>query len=758
MIPGVTPGATFPLSTLPSEYDESIPNPLRELLALSQVDRQYLLIATPIDPATGNEATVRISSAGYASMPDDEGGVVHFPVGLISPYNVRVSLVSGGRFTGAVAIPAFGDITIANPADSSGAGRFDSILGYSWEGAPIEVYLGRKQYMGPALATFGRIFRGRCASISHDLDTISLEIRDLARALDRPVTTAIYRGFTAALRFGSSDSVTLGSAPPELNLTGNFTFEVWFRLRSLPGATRFITGWSGGGSAYPFRILISSTGTVVFQHHDGTTFTGTATTATLAAGGKYHLAVSVSGGNVSVHILTDVTGTTTTEVLVLADATRAANVGGGITLGGGTGPVDIDAWEYRFWGSALSLETIASQRDRRLEGDEAGLLAYYKADTGTGSTLFDEGPNGINGTISGATWVGSLEGGADLAGRNVPRVWGSRRQLPAHLVDSQRLVYQVARGPVESIDPYEQGLSGHWTYDGDSSDIYSTTPAAGHYSTDLSRGLFRLGGPAAGTMTADVEGNNSGGYVETTADIIERIVTEDVGLSTNDYDQASFIALNTANPSIVGSYSGLDAARIDDLLTELMSGVGGWWAYTREGLLQLKLRELPTVADAAFTRREIKEGGLRRLGSVPPVTRITMAYRPYGVTQRPDTLSTSLSDSVKADLGKAARFAATQLVPSDSPDSEPAQRASLFDSEKAALTEADRQFAMDVERQEIWEVPLTEGLFQYWLGTPAEIDIARFGLADPAPVWAVVGVTEDAATDQISLTVWGVKQ
>jgi hypothetical protein len=754
MIPGVTPGATYPLSTLPAEYDESVPNPLRELLALSQVDRQYLLIARPKDPATGNEVTVRISSAGYASMPGDVDGVVHFPVGLVSPYNVRVSLVSGGRFTGSVAIPAFGDITIANPKDASGSGRFDSILGYSWEGAPIEIYLGRKRYMGPEFSTFGRIFRGRAASISHDFDAISISIRDLAKAFDRKVTTRTYRGFTAAVRFDSTDSISLGS-PASLNSLNSLTFEFWIRLAALPPANRFICGWVGS-APYPYRFLVTPTGALQ-MHRNGGSFTAGETTTTLSAGKLYHVAYSFNDTALSVHIYDDATGETTTESFTLTSfsgPTSAAT----LTFGGGTGPVNADFWEYRFWSSALTADQIAARRDRRLEGTEAGLLAYYPADTGTGSTLFDEGPSGINGTISGTTWVGSLEGGPELAGRSRPRVWGMRRQLPAHLVDAQRLVYQVNDGPTESIEPFEQGLSGVWTYDGDSADIYGTTPAAGHYSTDLSRGLFRLGSSSGKTITADVEGDNVGGYVETTADIIERIVTTEGALTGDDYDLGSFSALNTANASVAGAYSGLEAAKLSDLLTELMAGVGGWWAFSREGVLELGIRSLPSVADVRLTRREIREGSLRRSTSVAPVTRVTMSYRPYAVTQRPDNLNTSLTDAQKADLGKAVRLVQTHLVPSDSPDSEPVERETQFDDEKAAQIEADRQFAMDVQRQEVWEVHLTEGLFQYWIGTPVEVIADRFDLSDPdAPVWLVVGLTEDAATDQISITLWGVK-
>ena len=42
--------------------------------------------------------------------------------------------------------------------------------------------------------------------------------------------------------------------------------------------------------------------------------------------------------------------------------------------------------------------------NQSLNGDEPGLVGYWKIDEGSGTTTADETSNGNNGTISGAIW------------------------------------------------------------------------------------------------------------------------------------------------------------------------------------------------------------------------------------------------------------------------------------------------------------------------------------------------------------------
>jgi hypothetical protein len=61
--------------------------------------------------------------------------------------------------------------------------------------------------------------------------------------------------------------------------------------------------------------------------------------------------------------------------------------------------------EIRLWSDERDEAEIRGNMHRELLGNEAGLVAYYKLDTGTGTTAFDSGPGGYNGTLTGVpTW------------------------------------------------------------------------------------------------------------------------------------------------------------------------------------------------------------------------------------------------------------------------------------------------------------------------------------------------------------------
>jgi hypothetical protein len=61
--------------------------------------------------------------------------------------------------------------------------------------------------------------------------------------------------------------------------------------------------------------------------------------------------------------------------------------------------------EFRIWNTARTESEIQATMNQSLNGDEPGLIGYWKFDEGTGSTTADETSNGNDGTISGAIWV-----------------------------------------------------------------------------------------------------------------------------------------------------------------------------------------------------------------------------------------------------------------------------------------------------------------------------------------------------------------
>jgi hypothetical protein len=61
--------------------------------------------------------------------------------------------------------------------------------------------------------------------------------------------------------------------------------------------------------------------------------------------------------------------------------------------------------EVRIWNIARTESEIQSTMNQSLNGNEPGLIGYWKFDEGTGSVTSDATSNQNDGTISGATWV-----------------------------------------------------------------------------------------------------------------------------------------------------------------------------------------------------------------------------------------------------------------------------------------------------------------------------------------------------------------
>lgn len=70
---------------------------------------------------------------------------------------------------------------------------------------------------------------------------------------------------------------------------------------------------------------------------------------------------------------------------------------------------DLQHWngdisDLRIWNTARTQSEIQNNMNRRLKGNEGGLITYYKLNEGSGSTAFDSVGNN-DGTINGATWI-----------------------------------------------------------------------------------------------------------------------------------------------------------------------------------------------------------------------------------------------------------------------------------------------------------------------------------------------------------------
>lgn len=246
--------------------------------------------------------------------------------------------------------------------------------------------------------------------------------------------------------------------------------------------------------------------------------------------------------------------------------------------------------------------------------------------------------------------TGGADGGADLAGKRKPLIFGYVLNWPATLLNSSALVYQVSDGPVNAISTvYDRGVA--LTLDADYASYAALTAAtitAGKFATCLALGLFRLQSNPVGTVTVDVEGDKTGGtFVSATGDIVQRWMLRVTELTATDLYTAAFTALATDQPAPVGYGVGPDDNHtMADVIADLMHGIGGWGGFRREGLFEVRRVVAPTTdAVASISRRDVLS--ITRdppPGSyMPPPWRVRVAY------ERNWTVQTDLAGSVTAD-------------------------------------------------------------------------------------------------------------
>jgi hypothetical protein len=209
-----------------------------------------------------------------------------------------------------------------------------------------------------------------------------------------------------------------------------------------------------------------------------------------------------------------------------------------------------------------------------------------------------------------------IEGGADLKGRLKPWILGAAKNVEPVKINQVDNVYQFsAYGPIDAVTAlYERGASlgasvGDFaTY----AALLAATIPSGRWATCLASGLIRLGAPAYGVITGDVNGDKLGGtFVRRSGAIITRVATG-AGVSSGLLDATSLAALDTAVPRninvvITDQMTVLDFARMLAKPCNAQAGISllGKLYVTRIGIgspaltLDAQGRRLPGVVRAS---------------------------------------------------------------------------------------------------------------------------------------------------------------
>lgn len=350
----------------------------------------------------------------------------------------------------------------------------------------------------------------------------------------------------------------------------------------------------------------------------------------------------------------------------------------------------------------------------------------------------------------------------DIKGQRKPLLFGRRYHLPPVLVNTAKLIYQIHDGTVHAVDAvYDQGVA--LTFSGTDranlAALEGATITAGQYDTCKALGLFRLGGAAVGKVTVSARGDASGGYVNTAAEIVQRMLTQRCGISSGDLDSGAFSALAGASAEC-GIYLTGEVTR-QDAIDQVLASVGGWLAPDREGVWQVGQLTAPFGSPGtSFTDADIvslETLPTRDAGAGVPVWRVKLRGVPYDQFSAAD-IAGGVSEADRARLLQPWREVAesdssVQTMHLLAPEM---TRDTCLQDTTAMTSEAARLLAMHSVRRDFVRarVIINEDYYKAELGDEVRLTTARLNYGSGRD-FIVVGVEPDGKRHRLILDLWG---
>jgi hypothetical protein len=765
VIPGLTTNAVHALSRLPSSLGHSTPNPFGGLLRGGLKDAIYLLVGRPVDPRSGQERLVTLATGSFGTGSSEttlsDGTVIPahrlFRSRLKSPYNVSLNAFSEGRLSQSTAL-AGGAVSI-----NLAYGDMDEIGRYIWEGTKQMVLVGQK---GAPLKSFTPIFRGTCARPTRNHEAMSLPVKDPAEFLRRVLQTNLYKGYGNCVRLKAVNGYLV--SVDQIGTTSEVTFEFRIRCSSTapPVAAQILaalgSAWTAAG--LDFYLQLTTSGFLQLIAHRGAgAGSGSVSHNVDLRDDKWHpvaLSIKPGAGGVKLYVDGVLVGSATAPAYTPIAAAK-------LWIGSQMGVSNfakVAVNDVRLWSVVRSAAEISANKDLFLHGVGDGLRLEWMLQEGNTTTAQDSSPNNRDGAlVGGASWIGSGEGGEELRGKPKPLWFGWREQRAVVWVDGLNTsnVFQAHDGWMKGITKaYDKGNGATLVYDGDVATwdaLYDATVAPGHWISCHKLGFGRTGAKPDGVLTLDGEGDKTGGvYVSSLAGIFRR-VGERAGMASQDFDLEALALAESINSKPMGFSTGLEPIQVDEAFNQITWPISTWF-YNRLEQVVLWVPTEPGEPVARITDRDVKLNRVTSLDVPPPPSSINVGYRPYEVVQTSD-LSTSLTQTQKTDLGQPYRLQVREgeivlgrKVTDRYKLAVPMDLMTSFRYEADAVAEGDRWLKL-LQDNEMWEIPLIEGLFQYRIGETLEFHLSRHLTGGVRLV--VVGHVENVDGNDIRLIVWG---
>lgn len=330
-----------------------------------------------------------------------------------------------------------------------------------------------------------------------------------------------------------------------------------------------------------------------------------------------------------------------------------------------------------------------------------------------------------------------IGGAGTTKDQRLPVCYGEVKNIEPVLVDAATRKYQIHDGSIQSIDA-----------------VYQDGVAIGTYTASLATGTFTLTAALTGRITCDAKGSNAGSYVNKTADIMQRLVTDRTALTSGDFDAASVTQLNTDAPGVVGIYVTDDRATVLSALDQLAIGAGAYFCIGRDGKLTMGLFKAPSGTPVlTLTDDDVELAQLELTKRIVPLKSVRVGYARFYVTVDSGAAS-SLTEAQRQRLrdeylvAYAATGASGFLMAVDGD-----LQGTAYVNASDASTEATRRATLWGSLRRVFRFRGFLAAQQVKLGDVVALDFARYGLAGGV-LARVVGIRESLTSNSVELEVF----
>ena len=321
--------------------------------------------------------------------------------------------------------------------------------------------------------------------------------------------------------------------------------------------------------------------------------------------------------------------------------------------------------------------------------------------------------------------------------QRLPVCYGEVKNIEPVLVDAAARRYQVHDGTIQSIDA-----------------VYQDGVAIVTYTASLATGTFALTVALTGRITCDIKGSNAGSYVNKTADVMQRLITDRSSLTASDIDTASVTQLNTDAPGTVGVYVTDDNATVLTALDILATGAGVYFCIARDGKLTMAMFKAPSGTPAvALTDDDMELAQIELTRRIVPLKSVRIGFARFHATQDSGAAST-LTEAQRQRLRDEylVSYAATGvtgfLLAIDDD-----LAGTCYVTSADAATEATRRATLWGVLRRVFRMRGFLAAQQVKLGDVVSLDLARYGLAGGV-LARVIGIRESVTSNSVELEVF----